>query len=143
MHTCTCTTIPPYIILVTCTHAPLHTNTCTHSYALTHTHTHTHSPYLYTYNILYTHTLHTPLYTLTHTLTPTHARTHIHIHTHTGGEISSDDGWLVGVSELHLRLLPPGAENDPPIQIASLPSNYSQFSVKLKPFAYGSKQVCS
>ena len=55
--------------------------------------------------------------------------------------MSSDGGWLVGVSELHLRLLPPGAEGEPSIQITSLPDVCSRYSVKLKPFAYGSKEV--
>ena len=122
----------------------------THIHALNPSHTHTH-----TLACLCSHLTHTPMYTIlshplymyvyTHTFIATHTHTHTHTHAciHIGGETSADDGWLVGVSELHLRLLPPGAENEPPIQIASLPSNYSQYSVKLKPFAYGSKQVCN
>ena len=57
---------------------------------------------------------------------------------HLGGQVVLDDGWLVGVSELHLQL----GTCCKPISIDTLPED-TQFSVKIQPFCSSAKKVCA
>ena len=63
---------------------------------------------------------------------------HVTIHiTPVGEQVILDDGWLVGVSELHLQL----GTCCKAISIDTLPED-TQFSVKIQSFCSSAKKVC-